>query len=404
MLTVKSPDEALMLIKDQFGRLCSGERVPLASARGRVLVSAVRAEEFVPGFDRSTVDGYAVAARDTFGCSEAMPALLELDGEVNMGQGAGEALRSGQTRAVPTGGAVPEGADAVVMMEYTEDFGGGTIGILKPAAPGENMIYRGDDVFPGKELLSAGHVLQSHDIGALAAMGVTEVEVVKKPKVGIISTGDELVEPGQLPGPGQVRNVNSPLLAALMEEFGASPLCYGIVRDEREELRAAIERAVSECDMVLVSGGSSVGARDAAAEVIGGMGEMLLHGIAMKPGKPTILAKVNGKPVFGLPGHPAAAYFVGRVFVRSALAAIMGKKERIFTLTARLTEPVSANHGRAQYMGVHLERVGGELFASPIRSKSGLISGFAGSDGFFCVPRDREGYARGESVEVTLYG
>ena len=403
MLTVKSPEEALSTIEQEFS-LCIGEEwVPLHLARGRVLARTVTAEEYVPGFDRSTVDGYAVSAKETFGCSEAIPAMLELGREIGMGEEAGEPLQKGQARYVPTGGAVPTGADAVVMIEYIENYGDGTVGVLRPAAPGENLIYRGDDVFPGKEVLPAGHVLGAHDIGALAALGKTEVCVRKRPKVGILSTGDELVGVDEIPAPGQVRDVNSAMLAALMEEFGAESLCYGVIEDEKDALYKVLKCVLSECDMVLISGGSSVGAKDATAAVMESLSDVLFHGIAIKPGKPTILGKAGEKPVFGLPGHPVAAYFVGRIFVRAALVAIMGTKLQSDTVPAVLSEPVSANHGRAQYVGVRLKRVNGVLYACPIRGKSGLITALAASDGFFCIPRDCEGVARGERVDVVRY-
>lgn len=403
MLTVKSPEEALELIMDTFSPCPSQETVPLGKARGRVLFAPVIAGEYVPGFDRSTVDGYAVAAADTFGCSEAIPAMLTLGRAVDMGEGAGEALSPGTARYVPTGGAVPPGADAVVMIEYVEDYGDGSIGVSRGVAPGENMIYRGDDVRPGKEILPAGHALGAHDIGALAAMGVTQVRVCRKLRVGIISTGDELVEAHETPGEGQVRNVNGPMLCALMEELGGEAVSYGVIRDDEALLRASLERAVSECDAVLISGGSSVGAKDATSRVMESLGEVLFHGIAMKPGKPTILGSVGGKPVFGLPGHPVAAYFVGRIFVRAALAALTGRRIKDYAMPAVLTESVSANHGRAQYNGARLHFADGRWYVSPIRGKSGLITGLAGSEGYFCIPRDREGFAQGETVRVKLY-
>ncbi|MGN1003087.1 MAG: gephyrin-like molybdotransferase Glp [Oscillospiraceae bacterium] len=403
MLTVLTPDEAFSVIKDAFPPRPVPETVALSRARGRVLCAPVESREYVPGFDRSSVDGYAVAAADTFGCSDAIPALLTLTGEVSMGQGAGEPLPSGCCRYVPTGGAVPQGADAVVMMEYCERFGSDTVGVGRPAAPGENMVFRGDDVYPGKVILPAGRLLGAQDIGALAALGVTEVTVCRRPRVGILSTGDELVPAEASPGPGQVRDVNSAMLQALVEEAGGEARPYGILPDEEPLLRAALKKAAAECDMVLLSGGSSVGTKDAACRVIAGLGEILFHGIAMKPGKPTILGRVDGKPVFGLPGHPVAAFFVSRLFVRFALLGLMGREARDFTVSAELTESVSANHGRAQYNGASLFFRNGRWYARPIRGKSGLITTLSDSDGFFCVPRDREGFAQGETIPVTLY-
>ena len=403
MLTVKTPDEVLNLIKEKFYSVADSEAVALDDALGRTLFSAVESTEYVPGFDRSTVDGYAVRARDTFGCSESIPALLELCGQVAMGESAGEALKAGCCVYVPTGGAVPDGADAVVMIEHAEDYGDGTIGVVKPAAPGENLIYKGDDVYPGKPVLPAGRIVGAQDIGALAAMGVTRVDVCRKLRAAIISTGDELVNADETPADGQIRDLNSPVLAALMKQAGCEPQLYGIIRDDAESLGAVIEKACNECDMVLISGGSSVGAKDATAEVIASKGEILFHGIAMKPGKPTILGTIDGKPVWGLPGHPVAAFFVAHIFVRAMLARMMWQQVKPYTLPARLTESVSANHGRAQYNGARLFVRDGEWYAEPIRGKSGLITGLAASDGYFCIPRDKEGAAAGETVAVTLY-
>lgn len=403
MLTVKTPEEVFSLLNEAFSPRPAGEIVPLEAACGRILLSDIRSTEYVPGFDRSTVDGYAVRSSDTFGCSDAIPAILSLDGEVLMGQSAPAALRPGCCAAVPTGGAIPGGADAVVMLEYTEDYGDGTIGICKSAAPGSNMIFKGDDVYPGKSVLPAGWRLGAQDIGALAAMGITEVPVCRRPLVGILSTGDELVPADEAPAPGQIRDVNSPMLRALCEEAGARVKNYGIIRDEEALLSAAVDAALQECDVVLISGGSSVGTKDAACRVIESKGELLFHGIAMKPGKPTILGRAGGKPIAGLPGHPVAAFFVARMFLRPLIQRLSGRTPRRYTVPAVLTEAVSANHGRAEYLGVHLEEHGEQLYARPIRSKSGLITALAASDGYLCIPRDREGFSQGETVAVSLY-
>jgi len=403
MLSVKTPDEVFAVMKEFFPTYPERETVPLSAALGRVLYTGVESTEYVPGFDRSTVDGYAVRASDTFGCSDSIPALLEVRGQVVMGEAAGEMPQSGCCVYVPTGGALPEGSDAVVMIEHTEDYGDGTIGITKPAAPGENIIYKGDDVYPGKQVLPTGKLIGARDIGALAAMGVMEIKVSRRLTVAIISTGDELVDASAAPKDGQIRDLNSPMLAALVAQAGCEPRCYGIVQDDTDKLRKALDKALEECDVVLISGGSSIGVKDATERVIGGMGDILFHGIAMKPGKPTILGKIDGKPVWGLPGHPAAAFFVAHIFVRPLLAQLMGRKVRNHTMPARLTEPLSANHGRAQYNGVRLVCREGEWYAEPIRGKSGLITTLADSEGYFCIPRDKEGVAAGEIVPVILY-
>ena len=402
MLYVKTPEEVLALIESEFIPVAETELVFLGTAMGRILAEDIAATEYVPDFDRSTVDGYAVRARDTFGCSDAIPAILPVQGEVFMGEGAEFALNPEECVAVPTGGAVPKGADSVVMIEFTEDYGDGTIGVGKSVAPGQNMIFRGDDVFPGKVILKKGRVLSSQDIGALAAIGRVQVPVVKKLTVGVISTGDELVPPEVTPAPGQVRDVNSPMLEAMLGAFGVNVVNYGIVIDNEAQLREMVEKAVAECDTVLLSGGSSVGVKDAACRIIESMGSLLLHGIAIKPGKPTILGKTGRKALVGLPGHPVAAYFITRLFVLPLLSRLMDKKQESYTVTAKVTENIGANHGRAQYQCCRLERKDGELFASPIRGKSGLITTLAGADGYFCIDRDCEGLPKFAEIQVTV--
>ena len=402
MLHVKTPEEVLALIETEFETVAGTETVALGAAMGRILAEDIGAEEYVPDFDRSTVDGYAVRAKDTFGCSDAIPAILPVHGEVFMGQGAEFALNPEQCVAVPTGGAIPAGADSVVMVEYTEDYGDGTIGIAKSVAPGQNMIFRGDDVYPGKVILRKGRVLSSQDIGALAAIGRVQVPVRKKLTVGVISTGDELVPPQVKPGPGQVRDVNSPMLEAMLGAFGVNVINYGIVIDNEALLSEKVHKAVSECDAVLLSGGSSVGVKDAACRIIESMGTLLLHGIAIKPGKPTILGKTGAKPLVGLPGHPVAAYFITKLFVLPLLSRLTGRKQEAYTTTAKITESIGANHGRAQYQCCRLERKDGALYATPIRGKSGLITTLAGADGYFCIDRDCEGLPKGAEVQVTI--
>ena len=403
MLEVKTPEEVLRLIEKEFKPLGQTESVPLSAALGRVLAEPITAQEYVPDFDRSTVDGYACRAADTFGCSDAIPAILNLAGEVLMGQGADFALSRDSCVYVPTGGAIPKGADCAVMLEYTEDYGDGTVGIMKPGAPGMNLIFRGDDVFPGKEILPAGRVLTAQDIGALAAIGRISVPAARRVKVGVISTGDELVPPNKTPGPGQVRDVNAPLLTAMLEAFGAEAVSYGIVVDDEALLRRKMQDAARDCDAVILSGGSSVGVKDAACRIIESMGELLLHGIAIKPGKPTILGKAGNKPLIGLPGHPVAACFVAQLFVLPLLGRLMGRKREEYTVTAELTESLGANHGREQINACHLNWEGGKLLASPIRSKSGLITQLAGADGYFIISRDCEGLPKGAQVHVYLY-
>ena len=402
MLEVKTPEEVFRLIEKEFRPLERKELIPLEHALGRVLAEDITASEYVPDFDRSTVDGYAVRASDTFGCSDAIPAILELKGEVRMGEGADLTLKRGECAYVPTGGAIPEGADCMVMIEYTEDYGDGTVGILKPGAPGLNLIFRGDNVYPGKAVLRAGQVLRAQDIGALAAIGKAEVPVRPRLKVGVLSTGDELVPAAETPGPGQVRDVNMPMLAALLREFVAEPVQYGIITDDEALLHKTVRDALESCDAVILSGGSSAGVKDAACRIIESLGKLLLHGIAIKPGKPTILGQAGNKPLIGLPGHPVAAYFVAKLFVLPLLARLEGRQLSDHPLRARLSESIGANHGRAQISACRLEQRDGRLTAVPIRSKSGLITQLAGADGYFMIGRDCEGLPKDALVDVFV--
>ena len=400
MLEVKTPEEVFRLIDQNFQILGRTETVPLSDALGRVLAEDIRAEEYVPDFDRSTVDGYALRAKDTFGCSDAIPAILTLAGEVRMGEDASIRVGCDCCVYVPTGGAIPEGCDCVVMIEYTEDYDDGTVGILKPGAPGMNLIFRGDDVFPGKIILRAGRVLQPQDIGALAAIGRVSVPVRPRLRVAVISTGDELVSADRKPGPGQVRDVNTPMLEALLNQFGAETVNFGIVVDDEALLQEKTALAVRSCDAVILSGGSSAGVKDAACRIIESQGELLLHGIAVKPGKPTILGKAGNKPLIGLPGHPVAAFFVAKLFVLPLFARLLGREIRSYPTKAVLSESLNANHGRMQINACRLEKSDGKLIAVPIRSKSGLITQLAGADGYFVIDRDCEGLGQNTDADV----
>ena len=400
MLNVISLDDAQMLLSKRFGTKMDCECVPLSDCAGRVLTRDVTAGEYVPDFDRSTVDGYALRAADSFGCSESIPALLKLKGEVQMGQAALLSLSAGECAYVPTGGEVPRGADAMVMLEYAEDFGGGTIAVQKPSAPGAHMIFRGDDVCPSKTVIPAGRRLLPKDAGALAAMGVSSVSVLKRPRVAVISTGDELVPPETARlGAGQMRDVNAPMLCAAVKAAGGEAVSCGIVPDDAEKLSKALAEALKCADVVLISGGSSVGAKDAAAQVLSETGELLFHGLALKPGKPTMAADAHGVPVFGLPGHPVAAYFVFHLLVRPLLCAMQGLESEAAPLSTVCAAAVPSNNGREECVPVRMEN--GE--AVPIMVKSGLITTLSAADGFIRIPRDAEGVSKGGRVAVYMF-
>lgn len=379
--------------------LAAIEPIGLDRCIGRYLAEDAILSEFVPGFNRSTVDGFAVRGNDTSGSSDSIPALLTLVGEIHMGEAADFSLRPGECCAVPTGGAIPKGADAVCMMEYAESLGGDQIAIYKPAAPGANVIRMGEDGKPGDILVSKGSRLTPGMVGTLAAFGITKPKAFKPLHVGIVSTGDELVEPSVVPDPGKIRDVNSPMLQALCLEAGCAANNYGIIRDNREKLGSILNQAVSENDLVLVSGGTSVGLKDALPEVIGSLGEVLVHGIAVKPGKPTIIGKIRKKAVFGLPGNPVAALLIFKEFTQPFI--LYSYHARITTISkpAKLSRAVSSNHGREEFV---LARLDGDL-AIPIPSKSGLISTAAKADGYFIIPRDAEGMKQGALVQVKMF-
>jgi len=399
MLNVITLEEAQRLLFNTFGSWRPKvETVTLGCAAGRVLAHSVEAREFVPAFDRSTVDGYALRASDTFGCGENIPALLSCVGEVHMGKAPDFVIQLGQCAYIPTGGCLPPGADAVVMLEYAEDYGDGTVGIQSPCAPGAHLIFRGDDTAPGKEILPAGKRLGSKEIGALAAAGVAEVSVHARPRASIFSTGDELVPPEQIPAPGQVRDINGPMLSAALEELGCCVCRRELLQDDPELLRRAIAEVCGGSDMVFLSGGSSVGIQDAAYQVLSGLGTVLFHGLAVKPGKPTLLADVGGVPVFALPGHPAAAWFLFRLLAAPWICECTGRelcgKQGTFILDAGLP----SNHGREEYVLVQIQ---GD-HAVPLWSKSGLITSLSRADGYLRIPRDAEGISAGSNVTVTM--
>jgi molybdopterin molybdotransferase len=376
------------------------ESVPVAQSASRVLAADIAADTDIPGFDRSVVDGYAVRSADTTGAGDAVPAILQCVGRVAMGTSdTNLVVRDSECTYIPTGGVLPEGADAAVMVEYAEEAGG-TILIKKPVSHGENVLLRGEDFKKGGTVFRTGRQLTPQDAGVLAACGCAMVMVAKKPVVGIISTGNELVPVTAIPGPGQVRDANASMLAAWLSEYGCVPRLYGIVKDDREAFDAAIATALPECDVVLLSGGSSKDDRDMTAGVIAGRGEVLIHGIAIAPGKPTIIGRIEGKPVFGLPGHPASAFVVLIAIVRPLLDRMLGlEKPLIRTVKASLAENIPSQRGREEYVRVRVEN--GK--ATPLFGKSGLLNTLVSSDGLICIPAGYEGLEKGNEVEVILW-
>lgn len=386
-------------VVSSIARPTDTEKVRLEDALHRVLAGDVRAGHDLPGFDRSVVDGYAVKASDTTGASEAIPAMLALRGRIEMGRVPKGKVDPGSCWYVPTGGVIPAGADAVAMIEYSEVVGEDEVLVQKPVAVGENVLSRDEDFKTGAVVLPKGRRLTPQDLGVLASAGVTAVRVRKLPRVGIISTGNEVVPVEEELAPGQVRDANAYLCTGFALEHGCEPVRYGIVRDDPALLRPLLEQAVAECDCVLISGGSSKDVRDMSARVIGDLGEVLVHGIAISPGKPTILGRIGDTPVIGLPGHPASAYVVLVAVVGHLFAALSGAPVPVRRVRAQLAANIPSAKGREDYVrvGVH------EGTATPVFGKSGLLNTLVKSDGFVVVPAGREGFEEGDEVEVVLW-
>jgi molybdopterin molybdotransferase len=399
--------EQVVGLRHRFEKV-SVEEAHLEKAVGRILAEDVHAPENLPGFARSTVDGYAVRAASTFGASESNPALFNLIGAVGMGELPRMSVGPGQAVRIATGGMLPSGADGLVMLEHSEALDDTTIEVFRSVAPGQHIIAANEDFQSGALIISSGRRLRPQDAGLLAAFGVTRISVFRRPMVGIISTGDEIVAVEERPGPAQVRDVNRYTLAGFVLQAGAVPVALGIARDQFQEIRTTCERALEQCDMLLISGGSSVGARDYTHEIISSFkeAELLAHGIAISPGKPTILARVLGKPFWGLPGHVASAMVVFTRVVRPFLLHIAGLAaplaEEVF-LPARLTRNVASAQGRTDFIRVRLLRRANEWWADPILGKSGLINTMVISDGLIEVGKNSEGLDEGAPVEVILF-
>jgi molybdopterin molybdotransferase len=396
-LRVVSLDEAVRVIRS-IAPLPAVEEIPLGGALHRVLARDLKARGAIPGFARTTVDGFAVRAADTTGAGEAAPAILRITGEIPMGGEPALPLCPKEAVAAPTGAMLPAGADAAVMVEYTEGIGDEIL-VKRPVAPGENVILAGEDFADGGLILPRGRLLSPRDAGILAAAGYDRVAVYQRPVVGIISTGNELVPVAEVPGPGRVRDANGPMCAAFAEESGCSPRLYGIIRDDRDALGRTLARAISECDAIILSGGSSKDVRDLTADLIAEKGEVLVHGIAIAPGKPTIIGKAGKRPVLGLPGHPASAYVILRALAGPLLSAMSGYPLRERKVSAVLAMNIPSQKGRVEFVRVRLK----DGTAVPCFGKSGLLNTFVASDGLVKVPAEREGLEAGETVEVILW-
>jgi molybdopterin molybdotransferase len=398
--TARTVSEALAEFRP--ARRTAVESVALADLLRRVPAAEVAAPVALPGFARSTVDGFAVRAADTYGASEGLPSYLELAGAVRMGAAPGVAVPPGGCVAVPTGAAMPDGADAVVMVEYTAETMRGTIEVTRPVAPGAGLVRADEDVAAGAVLVAAGRPLRAPELGLLAAAGVTSAKVHARPRVAIISTGDEVVPPSTARlAAGQVRDATSSALAGLVLDAGGDPLPAGIVPDERGALVDALSRVLGHADLVVVSAGSSVGARDETAGAVGALGEIWCHGLAIKPGKPTLLAECAGVPLIGLPGNPLSALVVFRLVGVPLVWRLAGCEmpPREPNERAHLSRDLPSAAGRLDVVQVALR----DGLAEPLFGPSALLSVLTRADGYIVVPEPATGLSGGSEVEVVLY-
>ena len=401
--TTRTVAEALAGFRPR--RRTASETVPLGDALRRVPGEPVIAPHPLPGFARSTVDGYAVRAADTYGVSEGLPGYLTLAGAVLMGTEPTTAVTSGTAVVMPTGGALPPGADAVVMIEYTAETMPGTIEVVRPVAPGEGVVRADEDAKPGDAIIGGGRPLRPQDLGMLAAAGVTSVTVRKKPVVTIFSTGDEVVpaDTAELK-PGQVRDATATALAALTADAGGEPVYGGIVPDDPGALEKALRDALPASDVLVISAGSSVGVRDETATAVARLGEpgIWCHGLAIKPGKPTLLADCAGVPVIGLPGNPRSALVVFRLIGMPVIRMVGGCEAAPPqpSTRARLSRDLASAAGRLDVVQV---TVGEDGMATPVFGLSALLSVLTAADGYIVIPDDATGLAAGSEVDVILY-
>ena len=407
MMQVLAPADALQVLLDHLSVRVRTEAIPTADALDRVLAESLVAPSSLPAFPRSTMDGYAVRAADTFGATESLPAYLSLVGESPMGCAPQVMVGPAQAGVVYTGGMILPGADAVVMIERTQKLDAGNIEVLRAVAPGENIINVGEDVRAGETLFAPGHVLRPQDLGGLMALGITRVTVAARPRVAIVSTGDEVVSPEAQPGPGQVRDVNTYTVAGLVTRAGGLPLPQGIVGDDFDELFSAARNGLDAADALVISAGSSVSTRDLTADVVNRLGQpgVLVHGVSVKPGKPTILGVCDGMPVIGLPGNPVSAMVMAGLFLVPVVWRLQGvvsppERRRV---TARLAHNIASVPGREDYVSVKLVEREGQLWADPVFGKSNLIYTLVKADGLLRVPLDSNGVQEGEQVEVELF-
>ncbi|MEL5897853.1 gephyrin-like molybdotransferase Glp [Clostridium sporogenes] len=400
---VVSVEEARKRLIDNFPNFkLKVEEVEILNSVDRVLAQDVLSDVDVPQFSRSTVDGYAINSLDSHGASESMPTFLDLIGEVRMGEKTDIVVSSGMAVYVPTGGMLPEGADAVVMIEHVEKLDEDTIAVYKPVSNGENLILKGDDIRNGEASLTKGQKVRPQDIGVMAAIGIFKVKVYCKPKFYIISTGDEIIDIYEKLEMGKIRDINGYTLYSMIEKLGGEIVEKVIVKDNFDLLAKEVEKGIRLSDIVLISGGSSVGTRDYTYDVINsfkGKG-VFVHGISIKPGKPTLIGEAEGKAVFGLPGHPVSSIIVFKAIVEHFVKSIMGIKEDVNKTNAIIDFNFHSSPGKETYQMVSLEERRSRLYAVPSFGKSGMITLLSKSNGYVIIKSYEEGLNKGEEREV----
>ncbi|SHK19183.1 molybdopterin molybdotransferase MoeA [Tepidibacter formicigenes] len=400
---VISVDEVKNILKENFSDLCINlEEVSILNCLDRILGEDIISDINVPEFNRSTVDGYAIKSSDSHGCSDSLPSFLDVAGEVNMGESIDTKIKSGQAVYVPTGGMIPEGADSVIMIEHVEKLDDITIAIHRPLFPGENVIYKGDDIKKREVILNKGKKITPQDIGVLASLGVGTVKVYKKPKFYIISTGDEIIDLDEELTLGKIRDINGYALYSLIEKLGGEIVNRVIVKDDYELLREEVDKALNTSNIILISGGSSVGTRDFTYDVINsfdGKG-VLVHGVSIKPGKPTLIGEGKGKVIFGLPGHPVSSIIVFKIFVEYLVKEIIGINKEINKTKAIMDYNIHSSPGKETYQMVSLDERDGKLYAVPNFGKSGLITLLSKSCGYVVIKSEEEGLYKGQEVDM----
>jgi molybdopterin molybdotransferase len=384
--------------------------VPLEESLHRILAEDLIAAEDLPEGSRSTVDGFAVCAQDTFGASDSIPALLNVTAAVKMGEMPDFEIGPGQAAQIPTGGFLPRGADAVVMVEYTNAAGEGGIEVTRPVTVKTNVLEKGEDAQSGTVMLSAGKLLRPQELGFLAAMGISEVCIYGQPRVAVISSGDEIIPIDRKPELGQIRDANRYAVSALIRASGAESISFDIIPDNAGMLADAVNSALAKADVVTMSGGSSVGARDLMVDVVSGIPgvEVLAHGVSIRPGKPTLLANAGGKAIIGLPGHPVSALIVAQIFLAPFLHYLQGGKLKKGPLGHRtkavLATSIHSTIGLEEYVRVRFEQTAeGTQMAFPIFGKSGMLSTMVNASGIVAIPMNVEGFSKGKVVEVIQY-